>query len=85
MKANIIRACDMIAVPRKLLFDPKLSLSAKGAAGALLTFNDGDHSTAEMARLIGISEKKLITYLDELVARGYASHRDGIYILPEVD
>lgn len=22
MKANIIRACDMIAVPRKLLFDP---------------------------------------------------------------
>lgn len=84
MKANIIRACDMIAVPRKLLFDPKLSLSAKGAAGALLTFNDGDHSTAEMAALIGISEKKLIAHLDELVACGYVSHRSGVYIMLEV-
>ena len=85
MKANIIRACDMIAVPRKMLFDPKLSLSAKGAAGALLTFNDGDHSTAELAELSGISEKELITYLNELVVCGYASHRDGIYFLLEVD
>ena len=84
MKANIIRACDMIAVPRKLLFDPKLSLSAKGVAGALLTFNDGDCSTAELAELSGISEKTLITYLDELVARGYASHCGGVYSLLEV-
>lgn len=84
MKANIIRICDMIAVPRKLLFDPKLSLSAKGVAGALLTFNDGDCNTAELAELSGISEKKLITYLDELVARGYASHCGGVYSLLEV-
>ena len=84
MKTNIIRECDMITIPQKLLIDLKLSLSAKDAAGAWLTFNDGDYSTAELAELSGISEKKLITYLDELVARGYASQRDGIYILLEV-
>ena len=33
MKTKIIRACDMIEIPRKLLHDPELTLTAKGVAG----------------------------------------------------
>ena len=40
MKTKIIRACDMLVVPTKLLRDPQLTLDAKGAAVALLTFDD---------------------------------------------
>ena len=40
MKTKIIRACDMLIVPTKLLRDPRLSLDAKGVAVSLLTFDD---------------------------------------------
>ena len=39
MKTKIIRACDMIEIPRKLLHDPELTLAAKGVAGTLVAFN----------------------------------------------
>lgn len=64
--------------------DPNLTLDARGAACALLTFNDRDNSTSELAALIGVNEKELVIRLDELVACGYADHRNGLYIMQEV-
>ena len=84
MKTKIIRACDMIAIPRKLLLDPKLSLTAKGVAGALLTFNDRDYSIAELSQEIGASVNDLLYGLRELLTHGYVDYRDNTYILKEV-
>ena len=71
MKTKIIRACDMIEIPRKLLHDPELTLDAKGVAGTLVTFNDHDYSTTELAEESGTSEIELIDGLEELLAHGY--------------
>ena len=84
MKTKIIRACDMIAIPRKLLLDPKLSLTAKGVAGALLTFNDRDYSIAELSEETGTSENELIDGLEELLTHGYVRYQNNAYILQEV-
>ena len=84
MKIKIIRACDMIAIPRKLLLDPKLSLTAKGVAGALLTFNDRDYSIAELSEETETSENELIDGLEELLAHGYVRYQNNAYILKEV-
>ena len=84
MKIKIIRACDMIAIPRKLLLDPKLSLTAKGVAGALLTFNDRDYSIAELSEETGTSENELIDGLEELLTHGYVRYQNNAYILQEV-
>ena len=83
MKTKIIRTCDMIAIPKKLLLDPKLSLTAKGVAGALLTFNDHDYSTTELAEESGTSENELIDGLEELLAHGYVRYQNNAYILQE--
>ena len=84
MKTKIIRACDMIAIPRKLLLDPKLSLTAKGVAGALLTFNDRDYSIAELSEETGTSVNDLLSGLGELLTHGYVDYRDNTYILKAV-
>ena len=84
MKTKIIRACDMIAIPRKLLLDPRLSLTAKGVAGALVAFNDHDYSTTELAEESGTSENELIDGLEELLAHGYVCYQNNAYILQEV-
>jgi len=84
MKTKIIRACDMIAIPKKLLIDPKLSLTAKGVAGALLTFNDRDYSIAELSEETGASVKDLLYGLGELLTHSYVDYRDNTYILKEV-
>ena len=84
MKTKIIRACDMIAIPRKLLLDPKLSLTAKGVAGALLTFNDCDYCIAELSEETGASVNDLLYGLRELLTHGYIDYRDNTYILKEV-
>ena len=83
MKTKIIRACDMIVVPTKLLHDPRLSLDAKGAAVALLTFDDHFYDTAELAEQIGVSERELILRLEELVRCGYVYHENGVYTMKE--
>ena len=41
--------------------------------------------TAELAEVIGISERELILRLEELVRCGYVQHRSGTYTLREVD
>ena len=84
MKIKIIRACDMIEIPRKLLHDPELSLTAKGVAGTLVAFNDHDYSTTELAEESGTSEIELIDGLEELLAHGYIRYQDNAYILQEV-
>ena len=84
MKTKIIRACDMIEIPRKLLHDPELTLTAKGVAGTLVAFNDHDYSTTELAEESGTSENELIDSLEELLARGYVRHQNNAYILQEV-
>ena len=84
MKSKIIRACDMIAIPRKLLLDPKLSLTAKGVAGALLTFNDRDYSIVELSKETGVSVNDLLYGLGELLTHGYVDYQNNAYILKEV-
>ena len=81
MKAKIIRAYDSIAISKGLLADPKVSLAAKGAVGALLALDDSDYSVKELSALIGVRETELITCLNELISHGYACSRDGIFIL----
>ena len=84
MKIKIIRACDMIEIPRKLLHDPELTLAAKGVAGTLVTFNDRDYSTSELAEESGTSENELLDGLEELLAHGYVLYHNNAYILREV-
>ena len=84
MKTKIIRACDMIEIPRKLLHDPKLTLAAKGVAGTLVAFNDRDYSTSELAEESGTNETELLDALEELLARGYVHYQNNAYILQEV-
>ena len=50
MKNKIIRACDMLIVPTKLLCDPRLTLDPKGAVVVLLTFDDRYYDTANWQR-----------------------------------
>ena len=84
MKIKIIRACDMIEIPRKLLHDPELTLAAKGVAGTLVAFNDRDYSTTELAEESGTGETELIGCLEELLAHGYVRYHNNAYILQEV-
>ena len=84
MKIKIIRACDMIEIPRKLLHDPELSLSAKGVAGTLVAFNDRDYSTTKLAEESGTSETELLDALEELLAHRYVHYQNNAYILQEV-
>ena len=84
MKVKIIRACDMIEIPRKLLHDPALSLAAKGVAGTLVAFNDRDYNTTELAEESGTNENELLDALEELFAHGYVRYQNNAYILQEV-
>lgn len=84
MKTKIIRACAMIEIPRKLLHDPELSLSAKGVAGTMVAFNDRDYSTTELAEESGTNESELLGALEELFAHGYVRYQNNAYILQEV-
>lgn len=84
MKIKIIRACDMIEIPRKLLHDPELTLAAKGIAGTLVAFNDRDYCTTELAEESGTSENDLIDGLEELRTHGYVHYQNNAYILQEV-
>lgn len=84
MKTKIIHTCDMIEIPRKLLHDPELTLAAKGVAGMLVTFNDRDYSTTELAEESGTSENELLGGLEELLAHGYVRYQNNTYILQEV-
>ena len=84
MKTKIIRACDMIEIPRKLLHDPELTLAAKGVAGTLVAFNDRDYSTIELAEESGTSETELLDALEELLAHGYVRYQNNAYIVQEV-
>ena len=84
MKIKIIRACDMIEIPRKLLHDPELSLAAKGVAGTLVAFNKRNYSATELAEESGTSETELIDGLEELLAHGYVRYQNNAYILQEV-
>ena len=85
MRTKIIRTCDMLIVPTRLLRDPRLSLDAKGVAVSLLTFADRYYDTTELAEVIGISERELIIRLEELARCGYVQHNSGTYTLREVD
>ena len=84
MKTKIIRVCDMIEIPRKLLHDPELSLAAKGVAGTMVAFNDHDYSTTELAEESGTSESELLGALEELLAHGYVRYQNNAYVLQEV-
>ena len=84
MKIKIIRACDMIEIPRKLLHNPELSLAAKGVAGTLVAFNDRDYSTTELAEESGTNETDLLDALEELLAHGYVHYQNNAYILQGV-
>ena len=84
MKTKIIRACDMIEIPRKLLHDPELTLAAKGVAGTLVSFNDRDYNTVELAEESGTNETELLDALEELLAHGYVRYQNNAYTLQEV-
>lgn len=84
MKVKIIRACNLIEIPRKLLHDPELSLAAKGVAGTLVAFNERNYSTSELAEESGTNETELLDALEELLAHGYVRYQNNAYILQEV-
>ena len=84
MKVKIIRACNMIEIPRKLLHDPELTLAAKGVAGTLVAFNDHDYSITELAEESGTNETELLDALEELLAHAYVRYQNNAYILQEV-
>ena len=84
MKIKIIRACDMIKIPRKLLHDLELTLAAKGVAGTLVAFNDRDYSAIGLAKESRTSENELIDGLEELLAHGYVRYQNNAYVLQEV-
>jgi len=71
MRTKIIRACDMLVVPTKLLRDPRLTLDAKGAAVALLTFDDRYYDTDSWGEFISVMENSgyKIEYLPDIVSK----------------
>ena len=60
-------------VPANLLRDPNLSLATKGAAAVLLSYADLHSTSAELAKLLGVSENRAIAICHELRNAGYGS------------
>ena len=73
MSFQIMREAELIMVPANLLRDPNLSLATKGAAAVMLSYADLHCTSAELAKLLGVSEERTISICHELQDAGYGS------------
>ena len=73
MSFQIMREAELTMVPANLLRDPNLSLATKGAAAVMLSYADLHCTSAELAKLLGVSENRAIAICHELRDAGYGS------------
>ena len=73
MSFQIMREVELTMVPTNILRDVNLSLAAKGAAAVMFSYADLHCTSAELAKLLGVSEKRAIAICYELRDAGYGS------------
>ena len=73
MSFQIMREVELTMVPTNILHNPDLSLAAKGAAAVMLSYADLHCTSAELAKLLGVSENRAIAICHELRNAGYGS------------
>ena len=71
MSFKIMRSEEMTMVPLRILHNPNLSLTTKGAAAVMLSYADLHCTSSELAKLLGISEDRAIALCRELQDAGY--------------
>ena len=73
MSFQIMREVELTMVPTNILNNPDLSLAAKGAAAVMFSYADLHCTSAELAKLLGVSENRAIAICHELRDAGYGS------------
>ena len=73
MSFQIMREVELIMVPTNILHNPDLSLAAKGAAAVMLSYADLHCTSAELSKLLGVSEERTIAICHELQDAGYGN------------
>ena len=73
MSFQIMRDVELTMVPTNLLHNPDLSLATKGAAAVLLSYADLHCTSAELAKLLGVSENRALALCRELQDAGYGN------------
>ena len=73
MSFQIIREMELTMVPANLLRNPDLSLAAKGAAAVMLSYADLHCTSAELSKILGVSEERTIAICHKLQDAGYGS------------
>ena len=73
MSFQIMREVELTMVPTDILHNPDLSLATKGAAAVMLSYANLHCSTAELSKLLGVSEERTIAICHELQDAGYGS------------
>lgn len=69
-----------IQIPRSIFHDRNISVGAKGVLAFLYTFPDSEKINYHyLLEALNINEKKLNSYLEELVKFGYISDEEVIY------
>ena len=73
MSFQILREVELTMVPTNILHNPDLSLATKGAAAVMFSYADLHCTSAELAKLLGVSENRAIAICHELRDAGYGS------------
>ena len=73
MSFQIMREVELTMVPTNILHNPDLSLAVKGAAAVMLSYADLHCTSAELAKLLGVSEERTIAICHKLQDAGYGS------------
>ena len=73
MSFQIMREVELTMVPTNILRDLNLSLATKGAAAVMFSYADLHCLSAELAKLLGVSENRAIAICHELQDAGYGN------------
>ena len=73
MSFQIMREVELTMVPTNILHNPNLSLAAKGAAAIMFSYADLHCTSAELSKLLGVSEERTIAICHKLQDAGYGS------------